>query len=104
MSKLRWICAILCALALLPAGAAAQETGTVAGVVRNAVTSQPLSGVQIAVCDPDPPHTGLGSGWREHLSQRSESLHLGPGEAVPVRGVLPLQPGRSRVEWAALIR
>lgn len=48
MRNIRWF-ALLAALALTPAMAAAQEAGTVAGVVRAEDTGEPLRGAQVTV-------------------------------------------------------
>jgi TonB-linked SusC/RagA family outer membrane protein len=49
MRTLRWMRAVLVALALLPSAAWAQEGGRITGTVRNALTNQPLAGVQVVV-------------------------------------------------------
>ncbi|HSK19292.1 MAG TPA: TonB-dependent receptor [Longimicrobiales bacterium] len=49
MSTLRKLGAMLFALALLPGVAAAQERGSVTGLVVSAETQQPLQGVQVAI-------------------------------------------------------
>jgi TonB-linked SusC/RagA family outer membrane protein len=49
MSRVRWITAIAMAIALLPAAARAQQTGTISGQVSEAGTQRPLGGAQVAV-------------------------------------------------------
>ncbi|HSJ30580.1 MAG TPA: TonB-dependent receptor [Longimicrobiales bacterium] len=49
MSRLRKLGAMLFALALLPGVAAAQERGSVTGLVVSAETQQPLQGVQVSI-------------------------------------------------------
>lgn len=49
MSRLRWLGALLLAIALLPGSTAAQERGSVTGTVVSAETEQPLQGVQVAI-------------------------------------------------------
>jgi TonB-linked SusC/RagA family outer membrane protein len=51
MKKPQWLVAVLLALALTPAGAMAQERGSVTGTVIDRVTQQPLSGVQVVVAN-----------------------------------------------------
>lgn len=49
MSKFRWLLAALFAVAAIPAGATAQQTGTVSGQVLDAATGRPLPSVTILV-------------------------------------------------------
>ncbi|MBA2245860.1 MAG: SusC/RagA family TonB-linked outer membrane protein [Gemmatimonadetes bacterium] len=49
MSRFRWLVAIVCALAVLPAGALAQERGTITGQVVDQATQRPLGGAQIFI-------------------------------------------------------
>src|SRR5687768_12068263 len=49
MSKLRWLIAMLLAVAFVPPSATAQERATVTGQVLEAGTQRPLPGVQIAI-------------------------------------------------------
>jgi TonB-dependent starch-binding outer membrane protein SusC len=49
MSKLRWLLALLLAVGVVPATAAAQERGSIAGTVVVEGTGQPLSGVQVVL-------------------------------------------------------
>jgi TonB-linked SusC/RagA family outer membrane protein len=55
MSKLRWAAAVLLLLVAVPSALFAQGTGTVQGLVSDATTGQPLSGVQVTLVG-----TGLG--------------------------------------------
>ena len=49
MKKLSWIVAVLLGLALVPAGARAQASGTITGLVTAEDTQQPLAGVQVFI-------------------------------------------------------
>jgi TonB-dependent starch-binding outer membrane protein SusC len=49
MKKIRWLFAIALAIAALPSTVFAQERGTIAGVVTDQATQQPLAGVQVQV-------------------------------------------------------
>jgi TonB-dependent starch-binding outer membrane protein SusC len=49
MRTFRWLVPTILALAMLPAGAAAQERGQVTGVVTDAATQRPLPGVQVQI-------------------------------------------------------
>lgn len=51
MRKLCWLCFVLCTVTLLPAGAWAQEIGTITGQVITEDTGEPLQGVQVFVVD-----------------------------------------------------
>lgn len=49
MSRVRWLTAVVMAIALLPAAGRAQQTGTISGQVSEAGTQRPLGGAQVAV-------------------------------------------------------
>ncbi len=49
MSKLRWLLAVLIAVAAIPVGVEAQQTGTITGQVVDAVTGRPLGSVIVLV-------------------------------------------------------
>jgi TonB-linked SusC/RagA family outer membrane protein len=49
MSMNRWLIAAVAAAALLPAGAAAQQRGTIQGTIADATTGRPLAGAQVQV-------------------------------------------------------
>lgn len=49
MSNVRWLVALLAAMALFPAWAVAQERGTITGTVVDQATQRPLPGAQVSV-------------------------------------------------------